>query len=89
MFFHAYGDHHFQFEQLDPNERHLLPLQLTGEQFNLLLSISECNKANFEISRGRYPYEERNGRTAYPLGDEGRVLAEKWIDLARGTFTVS
>ena len=76
---HAYKNHNTQLDKLDLQDQSGLKGYLSDTLFELLQSLS-----SHEISRGRYPYEDHNGSTRFPAGDEvGQKLVDDWLTLAR------
>ncbi len=76
---HAYSSHNTQLDKLDLQDKNGLEEYLSDTLFTLLKSASSD-----EISRGRYPYEDHNGSTRFPAGDEaGQKLVDDWLMLAR------
>lgn len=74
---HAYIGHAIKLDSLDAEIVKNLLAHLTAPQVALLNLLS-----NNEFIRGRYPYEELNGGHRFPIGDEGKILTEKWLELA-------
>lgn len=62
------------FEKLGQPAGSVLRSYLTPEQISMI--HSEMGRK--EISRGRYPHEYD-----FPPGEEGRLLAERWLNLAK------
>lgn len=81
---HAYGGHKFKGAELGADVLSALRGHLSEPQYELLSSIQCQTAASDEISRGRYPYEvNKRTKKVFPSGDDGRLEAEKWLDLAR------
>ncbi|MXP25723.1 hypothetical protein GRI39_06660 [Altererythrobacter indicus] len=80
---HAYNGHHAQLQKLPKIDFAALNDHLSPHHSELLESIKDRQKAKYEIARGRYPYEDDDGRDRFPSGKAGRSLAEEWLGLAR------
>ena len=78
----AFGGHKPGLEAFPQDVVDSLKSHLPARLFDLMGTLSTA-----ELNRGRYPFEADGDRTRFPLGDDGRVLAESWLNLARTLST--